>query len=284
MAIIFSNVDCEIYNNSVNESFTREGGLSASVQLRCNWNDRIALVNDLIYNRRTWPYATAQNPPIVRSVSITQEKPCGSQDGQGYDYSVTDSKAICSVQYESISADGDAPSQDSPVDYDVLVENIETNVEFLTLAPKMFKWNTPVDGKDVAVAPELSPTKRIWGLNYTRQLIGVRGSIPDEVFTKVGHCNNSVFTSKYYGYDFAIETLLYNGAQIERTFTALGEVRRNLTLNFQWTEQTWNYFWNPTKQVAGVPNTRGDWDQIKEAKSGEVYKIVPVSDLSNLLF
>lgn len=280
MSIVFSNVDCEVYNNSVRESFTREGGLTASVTLRCLWTLRSSLVNDLIYNRRVWPYTVNNiNPPIVSSVSITQERPCAGQSGQGYDYNVADAYALCEVQYESIQAGGDTPAQDSPVDYDILVETLDTNVEFLTQAPQSLVWN---NGKPVK--EEVSPTVRIWGLNYSRQYIGVTGTLPDEVFTNIGKCNTTAQNSKYYGYTFAIETLLYNGANIERTFTALGEVRLNVTLNFQWQEQTWNKFWNPDIIDATVtPNIMGDWDTMEDA-NGNIYKPIKPASFANLFF
>ncbi len=256
MADYSSAIDCDEEAGTVSENYDDPRGvMKASVQLRCAWEDRHALVADICGNRLPWPKGAAGAVPTAATAAIVPVLTPGSPnaaDGQEVIYG----EALVTINYTTEFVD-------------VVSEAIEPTTEFLTLDYRYFRWGS---GSGLPLREEEAPGKLVRGINFVRNEID-KTSLPANLLSFIGHCNVAPVTGSILGLTFPAQTLLYAPPSINYKKDSSGAVKFDITKKFTFNEQTWNKFFRP--QV-------GVYQQIYAAGSATPYNNYPVSDISGL--
>lgn len=247
----FSTITCEEVHGSRVE-VGNETGLEASVQLRCAWNDRLALADDLIAFRRPWPSFTAAK---CVSASIVPDGANYTTSGQEcvYDH------AILNVNYTTAAA------------RDLISESIEPITNFRTLDHRLFRWN---GGAGVPLNEQEAPGQLIRSFNLVRTMYNI-ASVPASILTLPGCVNNAIYNSALLGLAFAAETLLFGLKPLTRTIKTSGSTGYTVTVSFSFQPNGWNRFWNQRANA---------YQFIHLAGSGTPYRPYPLAAFSDWLF
>lgn len=277
MTLMFSTVDCCLEHATYSESQSLEDA-SASCTLKCAWGDRYELVEDLLDNRRPWPY----RPGLTAKTAAIDPLPGAfTVDGQGMQYvealvKVAYGPQVVSETEGSSESSGDrAYDDENPAEHeapitDLMSESFEPSAEFLTLDPKRFRWNA-ADG-DALLEGE-APGMLQLGTILVRTLYQV-DVVPTKAVDSTGKVNDGNYTSKLLGVSFAPETLLYLPPSAERTLRSDGSGTWTLTMRFSYKPNGWNKYWRAATQT---------WQKIYIAGGGE-YRSYPKGNFSGLLF
>jgi hypothetical protein len=247
---IYSSVNCEEIHGSKSED--GDGlGFSASVTLRCAWNDRFALAEDLIENNRWWP---DRSQATARKVGIKPVSGDYTASGQSCEYIYAD----LTVQYNTNA------------DQDIITESIEPTAEFRTLDHRLFRWGS---GSGALLNENQAPGQLIRGFSLTR---GIKMTlVPVSILSKPGTVNSTAYTSALLGLTFAAETLLFGVQPITRSIKLSGATAFSVSLKFTYKDSGWNKFWN---------ESAGAYQNIYIAGSGTPYKPYTPSSFSEYLY
>src|SRR5687767_8762176 len=122
----YSTIDCCEVAESAKEDFDDEQGLmKASVQLKCLWTNRHALVADVCGNRRAWPWGAPGPVPLAATAGIVPFGQPLAPSGQMY----VPEEALVTVNYTTAIVEQGS-------------ESIEPTAEFITLDHKRFRWGS----------------------------------------------------------------------------------------------------------------------------------------------
>lgn len=256
MANYSSTVDCAEEAGSVSENYDdARGVMKASVQLRCAWADRHDLVADICGNRLAWPKGAAGLVPTAATAGIVPVMTPGTPEA-GDQQEVIYGEALVTINYTTEFVD-------------VVSEAIEPTTEFLTLDYRGFRWGS---GSGLQLREEEAPGKLVRGINFVRNEVD-KTSLPSNLLSFIGHCNQSAVVGSILNLTFPAETLLYAPPSINYKKDSSGAVKFDITKKFTYNEQTWNKFFRP--QI-------GVYQRIYAAGSSTPYYNYPVSDISGL--
>lgn len=260
MPVTYSVIDCSEESHTVRENAT-ENGPTASVQLRCAWLNRAALVADIVGNLKEWPRipgckAYAQNAAVIPAPGQSQT------DGQGCVYD----EALVTVNYLQLKTDGGGGDT---VNGQLFSETLEPSAEFTTLDHKKFRWSSE-DG-DKLEAQE-APGRLLIGMDYVLTRFNV-DSVPVAILNNVGTVNQGSVAAQLLGLTFQAETALLMPTTPQRTIDAQGNGKWTLPIRFSIRPQGWNKFWRAKTQ---------NWESIYKVDGGE-YKNYPTSNMAAIL-
>lgn len=250
MPISYSTIACDEIAGTKQESGSITG-VTASVQLRCAWTSRWSLVDDLITNRRAWPWFAAAK---AVSASISDFKNAYVTDGQG----LTIDEAVVTVNYST------------EADQDLYAESIEPTTEFRLLDHRAFRWGS---ASGTPLTEQEAPGQLIRGLNLVRTSYNL-AAVPASLLTLQGSVNVASYNSALLGITFAAQTLLFGVQPITRTIKLSGTAGFTVTTKMSFRASGWNKFWNQRTQT---------YESIYVAGGG-VYNPYPTGDFSGWLF
>lgn len=148
---------------------------------------------------------------------------------------------------------------------DVISETFESNSEFLSLDPDLFRWSSG-EGPQRNLTEQEAPGKSTTGLDYLFTRHGV-DSIPLAAWHIVDCVNDSTLyplSRPLMHLRFREETLLYRGYRAHRTADRnMRTIKMSMTYRFSWRREGWNRFYR---------GDTGTWDEIVCKKSGAVHK------------
>jgi hypothetical protein len=249
---VYSPVACEEMHGTKKESGSYTA-FTASVSLKCAWNDRFALADDLISQERRWPYFT---PAKARQVAITPVygKYTTAVGHQTCEYE----EAVLAVTYST------------EADRDLITESIEPTAEFRTLDHRNFRWSS---SNGLLLNENEAPGQLIRGINIVRTIHNVP-AVPTSLLLLPGTCNIAPYVSSLLGLTFAAETLLFGIQPITRSIKLSGSTGYNVTVKLSYKDSTWNRFWNQKTK---------SYEPIYEY-GGAVYKPYSPASFSDFLF
>lgn len=266
MANEWTPVDTDVHEaeGSPQENFSAETGFNATVMLRVPWNDRYAVMDDILQNQYTYPRCPGSQCNALSGSCRPAPAP-GQLVATGTGGSLAEyTEALLTILYsQKIHRDeGGGPTPD------VFAESIEPSAEFITLNPKKFRWGGPAGDK---LEPEEAPGKLVVGFDYIQTRYNLT-ELPIGVLSP-GRVNDAVITARLLELDFPIETLLYHNSQPVRTISVNGLNKWMMMSRFGYREQGWNKFWRASP--AGY-----EW--IYEAGGG-IYRNFPLGDFTDIL-
>lgn len=263
--------------SSPRERFT-EAGFEATRLLKCAWQDRIELCNQLLGSvQGSGPQAMHVTParyphfPRAQVRAVTIEPFDSAVDAHRGNEQVADYQhARLTVQYATGSYDTHQVNDDPHGDTYV-TESLEPTAEFVTLSPQGLFWENVPASSGKVLAEDEAPGKIIRGMDwiYTRHLLP---TVPQAAFSLIGSVNDAAVDSRTLGYRFAPGTLLYNPPTIRRVITAQAAAAWDLTYRFSYRPATWNKVWRTaTGSFEPLYNEQGP------------YQIYPGADFASLL-
>ncbi len=236
--VMFSTVDC-VQEGPIDENLSViDGGITAKVKLRCAWEDRLLLADDLLLNMRPWPYITTSFTPVALSCSATwtNSNAKAVTDGQGYypEYAyVTVNYGIPKVSSSSIGS------------FDLISETLEPGGSFIRLPYTLFRWGSRTGDP---IEPDESPGVFVPALKLVRRIYRL-ASLPGNALSSVSKCNANSYASPLLGVTFAPETLLYLEPVTERTISTAGTEGWNYTQNWEYNPNGWNKYYRAKTQT-----------------------------------
>jgi len=252
MSTIWSTVDCCEVHGTLSENWTGDS-FTASVTLKCAWDDRFDLISDLLGN--SYPYLAGWGqPPICNGAGSVPMPTDYEQANQGIDYT----HALVTASYTTKEPE------------ELYTESIEPIVEFITLDYKRFRWGSP-NGDPLLEAE--APGRQMRSCNLVRT-IKKAASVPASALTLPGHVNDTAYTSTLLGLTFAVETLLFTPAALTRTIDTAGDTAWDMTLKMGYMPQTWNKFFRAKS---------GTYEEIYDTQETGAYKSYPLGDFSDWL-
>lgn len=256
---------CEMHG-SVEESVD-VSNFAQSVQLRCPWDDRYGVRDELLFGPSgvegplAWPYHS--NPTsFVQAVSIMPAGGVSTADGDGLTYE----EALLNVGF----AVGEKKEQGETGTFDFFSEEFNPNAEFLTIDHSNFRWTNASTG-DV-LQPAEAPGLLIVGADYTQTWYNL-SSIHTDFLSLIGSVNSGAHAASLLGLTFAAETLLYTPPTTSRTIKGDGTGLWNLSTTFRFRASTWNKFWRTKTQDFEAMYIDG----------GSAYKNYPTGSFANIL-
>jgi len=256
---IWSTIDCTEESNTRRESVSLKGDLQLSVTLRCAWEDRWDLVDDLLFVGGVWPeFASWDNPPLAQSAKIspvvTPQKGGPGVAGQEILYG----EALVDVVYGLDSST------------DLAAESLESSAQFARLDYQQFRWQSDT----AALLPDQSPGQLKRGLCLARTVYKML--LVPSVVLQAGSVNQSAYTSSLLGITFDEETLLLQPANISRTIRTDGTTPYNVATKLLYRPDGWNKYYRAATD---------SWDYIEHvANPGSPFKSYPPVDMSAILF
>jgi hypothetical protein len=233
----FSTVDCSEVAGTATEGYDELNGyMKASVQLRCAFGDRHALVADVVGNRRQWPKGSGGVPPRAVTAQIVPEITAPADAGTDPQILLYFS-ALVTVSYTTLIAD-------------VFTEEIEPTAEFVTLDSKLFRWGS---GTGPTLEGEEAPGFLIRGVNFVRKDFFIF-SLDPALLSLPGTVNDSTLTPALLdGFTFAAETLLFAPPQISVKMSSTGVASFDVTKKWTYKPEGWNkYFRAKTNAYASI--------------------------------
>lgn len=259
MVTVFSAIDCAQEGPTTEDLDGLRGRITASVTVRCKWENRLLLADDVLLNRRVYPLILTNFAPVAIS--------CGITYGDSWFDAITDGQhrppktALVTINYGF--------NDTGTTSFDAVAESIEPLAEFRRLNHLPFRFG---DQFGRPILPEESPGFLEIKLRLTRRVYRLN-SMPAGVLSNIGKVNNAAYTSTIIGMTFAEETLLYDAPQPEITSSSTGEKGYNLTQNWVWTPYGWNKYYDPDTNT---------WDYYYHVNSPTPHKpYIPV-DMSAL--
>lgn len=261
---MYSTVPCaEEYQSATSQHDTLTGKVTASVTLRCYFNDREALVADILGNRRVWPKWSGANAPVATTAVVRDAPGTYATVGQ----LITPGNSLVTVNYGTLEHAAVGA-------FDVVSESIEPAAEFQTLDYRNFRWGA-TDGPPLKKGEE--PGKLNVKVMLTRRIFKVPLPLHALVMSAIGSCNLASYASPLLGITFAAETLLYMEPSIERTLNSSGVSSVNLTQKWMFNPNGWNKYWRAETE---------SWSfiyPINRTAGGAAYKSYPPLNVSALL-
>lgn len=232
-------VDYSELDGSPTEHFDADVS-TATRQLLCAWNDRIALVQQLLAGGgQVYPHGSNPN---FRAISV-DPKP---QPGEVQEQAVGMAKyefAVLTVRY-STPQYGERLESETERSYVIALEGTTLYLD-LDIAAYDYRWES---GEGVAVKETEVPGKLIPGFDYVRTESGVRHK-PIGIFDPIGYVNEKEFYCHRLGYRFQPETLLYRNPDLTEVlppnYPAAGWVTWTITYRLSYRPDTWNLFLDP---------------------------------------
>ncbi len=253
MAVYSPVVTCAEELGSYKEGASRTGSPEASVDLRCLWGVRHALMTDLLANARVWPHGSYTRPPVAFSCAIKPFNTTTSSTGQSINYD----DAIISVVYNHQSKD-------------LVSESLEPTADFITLDHRFFRWNA---ANGSPLKQNESPGKLRRGLNLARTLYNVPQPLTGQLLTAVGGVNQAQYVSTLLGLTFPIGTLLFTPPNLQITVDTQGTDGYTVAMKFMYRPEGWNKYWRAESQ---------SYQEIFIV-GGSAYKSYPLVDMSDLI-
>lgn len=208
---------------TLTEGYDIEGGFSASVDLRCAFTDRAALVEEIIGT--LYPYGSAA---MASNCAIKPVPSNYTADGQACAYE----EAIVTVNYSSRIQD-------------LISESFEPTAEFSVLDYKRFRWGAA--NGDLLQEGE-APGLLFKSLNLTRTMYR-QPFVPTECTTMIGRVNHADYTSALLGLTFPVGTLLFQPPSTSRTLKTDGDASWTITCKFAFKPQGWNTYYRQKTQT-----------------------------------
>lgn len=238
-------VDHEELVPSPHEEYTAQG-LMATRTLRCRWQDRNRLAeqllgfsyasgNDVVY-RLPHPYP-GQNQIVARSARV---RPFGDHPSSDASDSVLRySTAELEVRYQS-SEQGSGDETQPGVDV-FIEENLESTSEYLVFQNEV---NVQVEGDPEPRVETVIARRLVIGLTWrvTQRMVPV---IPPAALLLTGRINDREIRARTLNVTFPTHTLLYQGFQATRNTMTDGRVTRDLTYLFHYRPEGWQKVWVP---------------------------------------
>lgn len=230
-----STISCSEERSSYSEQIDLQTW-SPSVTLRCAWDDRYNLYNDL--NGKPWIGADSgdPNPPRALGFVITGEAEVqppvlGRQD---YQYQF----ALLKITYQRVQK---STGGNSSI-FDFYTESIEPTIEQLRVPhQRVFFQNA---GSTRALEPDEAPTFPLYRERFKRTYFGMNVPL-DSAFTSLqGNINNAAYTSSLLGLTYPARSILYGNRSIQTSVKTDGSQSTNMTLNFTYRQETWRKFWD----------------------------------------
>lgn len=254
-----------------------ENGLTATVHLRCVWANRYTVMGDILNNIRGYPNllstegspiswaATGSITPVARNTAVASDE-----------QSVKYEQALLEIQYQPTENNRTgAGTPEDPYVYSLFSESLEPTAEFLTVNPEGLFWEN--DGL-IPLKHEEAPGMLIPSFDYMQTRYRL-STIPSEVLTLIGHCNDAEIKSELLGLDFPAETLLFQPPTMSRQIDSNGDGLWTLHTRYQYKASTWNKYWRSNRASAGpiYKKKEGTVDDYDE------YKAYPLGDFTNIL-
>lgn len=261
MSIYFSDIDCA-QEGPISETLNAiTGRINCTVTLRCDFEDRLLLADDLLLNRREWPLIFTAFTPKAMSCSIVpgDEWLGATTEGQ-FRASKT---SLVTVNYG-------IPDTAETSNYDSVAESLEPVGEFSRLPAGNFRW-TGQSGR--LVSTEEAPSFLNIKLRLVRRIYRLN-ELPPGSISSFGKVNIASYYSPLLGLTFAAETLLYDAPQPDRTLSSTGDEGFNLTQNFIYNPNGWNKYFRPETNA---------WENIYHVNSATAYKMYVPADFSGII-
>jgi hypothetical protein len=228
---------------SPNEEMGHDGKECSTV-LRCAWDDRWDLIDQLLLPTG-FPYPHVAEPGVgeddnrPRALSASAKRAPGKNLGTGSWNSYA--QALITVKYgvQDLTAFDEGTQ-------DIFAESIEPSAEFQNLPHKLFEWHIEQQGADPIIIPikaAEAPGFQVRGFDYllTRYRLT---TLPTGLLTLIGTTNKTAMTASTLGLTFAAETLLFNPPTISRTMSTSGTTGWTVNYRFSYRANTWNKYWN----------------------------------------
>lgn len=225
MGTFSSSVNCAEVHGTRTENGSL-GTFQASVTLECAYNDRYALIADLIVNQRSWPGFTECR---AKKAGIVPFASAYTTSGQETVYT----HARVTVQYDTIA------------DSNIISESIEPTADFRTQDHRLFRWASPTGP---LLSENQAPGQIIRGINLVRTIYNMT-AVPVSYLTLPGKVNNTAYSSALLGLTFAPQTLLFQPGQLSRTIKLSGTEGFTVQVKMSFNPNGWNNYWN---ELAGA--------------------------------
>lgn len=248
----YSIIACSEEHNTASLTGDFTSGWSGSVTLRCAWSNRLALIADLVGNRRPFPGTGLTIPPQCTSASCVPDGGAFSADGQTIVYS----EGLVTANY-------------STEIIDLVSEVLEPRTEYRTMDYRRFRWGSATGD---ALLESEAPGMLMKSFDISRTLYQIT-SIPALYLTAGGHCNNASHTSALLGLTFPAETLMFQPGSIQRTITTAGASKWTVNMKFLYNPNGWNTYYRAKTQT---------WTR-QYLAGGSVWYNSPLVDMSPLL-
>lgn len=252
-------------HNTQNEVHSVESEGTATVTLQCAWGSRHLVVQDILANRRLWPYSVGIGGPRATSATVRPLASSGSltADGQGIVY--TD--ALIDVEYSTAAEE------------DLVSESLEPSMDMIALDYKKFRWDEP---EGDPLEEDEAPSFQLFRGQLVRKLFGVAPPLPTSLLSLQGKTNDAQYVSTALGLTFDTETLLFVPPVMERTVTTNGVQGWDITITFQINYTGWNTFWRADEETWSEIYPRGK--NAASPATDEPYKNYPTGDFTDWLF
>jgi hypothetical protein len=261
----YSLIDC-CEEHGTRKERINDNGANCSVTLRVDWDNRFALVADVVGLRRAWPALTAwTRPPRARDADVVPDGAKGFTLEQELIYQ----SALVTINYDSEVED---PSEDEDQPELIITETLEPNQEFLTLDYRKFRWDNAVG--DPLVEGE-APGRPLYSMNLVRDFQRWEPPLPAELLTGIGHVHDEEYVCARLGMTFAADTLLFIPPVLKHDVTTAGSEAFQGSIKFAYKPEGWNKFWRASKD---------QYAEIWSTDLAAVYENYPSADLSALLF
>ena len=120
-------------------------------------------------------------------------------------------------------------------------EELEPTLDFRVEDYREFQW-TAGDDTGVPILEGQAPGRQLFGMKLKRTLYNI-ATLPPQLLTLVGKCNDSDYTSSFLGLTFPEETLAYIPPTMRRTISSGGAKGWTIALQFKFKEEGWNKYW-----------------------------------------
>lgn len=232
---MYSVIPCAEKHESREEDFSILEAPEARVTLQCAYEDRYALVTDLLLNRRPWPYYIAPFMPLATSCSISNIPTNYSlfdASGQTMNYLMSEVTVTYTSKFQ-----------------DLYSEELEHTSEFEKLDPKNFKWQS---GNLLSEETEVGFLRR--GVTLSKTWYDVLDPLPTFLLNYM-NCVNADTCVSSTGFVFTPETLLFTPPHLSRTvrFDSTNAWQVNVKMVYKKPLPSddpspgWNTFWNSGK-------------------------------------
>jgi len=288
----------EEMDGSPTETRAEDGSFSTVMKMICDWTDRHEVEDRFVayqtpYLHFTERFGFPNHGVVALSSSV---KPLGgakitegTADGWGI---ASYEKAIVTVKFGVPSGPNARFVSDDPIRGrgDSISESIEPNLEFQTLDPSGFEWES--DG--AKLKEKEAPGRLEVGFDYvfTRHRVS---AVPPGAFSLAGHVNKTTLRSLsplLVGREFLPGTLLYVKPSFRHEIDTTGNSIISVTYRFSFRPSGWNQFWRndrPTVPQDGESIVRvGGYDKLRARKTPQnagvpdadrIYNNYPIGEL-----
>ena len=254
------------------------------VTLRCAWEDRHDIVENIFLNELVWPYwPESQWLPKTFSIKpAPQIRTVAGASAEMNTYLLADIEITFGAGNQEFGAPSTgAPGGGSDIEV-VYYETYRPSGEMLKLPPALagkwqFRWGAIKTNSD-PLTNEEAPTRLIIGLDYVIRWVGLE-EVPEAFFDSVDHVNSNEITTSA-GKTFDPETLLCQSPEISRTVTtAAAEPLWDVEARFSYRKDGWNKFWSPQHAAFREIYVYKPFDD----PTGTLYKNHPLADFTQML-